>query len=77
MCETSILELAEGMKKAGGFDNPIVFKPHKEVFGDSYEDIPRRVPDVSRIKQVIGWEATTGLEDGLKTTIDYYRSAVC
>ena len=53
-----------------------MFKPHKEVFGDSYEDIPRRVPDVSRIKKVIDWEATTGLEDGLKNTIDYYRSAV-
>ena len=75
--ETSILELAEAMKTAGNFGNSIVFKPHREVFGDSYEDIPRRVPDVSRIKNVIDWEAYTSLEDGLKNTIEYYRSAVC
>ncbi len=71
--ETSILELAETMKKVGGFDNPIEFKPHLEVFGKSYEDIPRRIPDVSRIKEVIDWEATTGLEEGLEKTIDFYR----
>ena len=71
--ETTILELAQVMKQVGGFDNELVFTPHVEVFGDSYEDIPRRVPDVSRIKRVIGWQATTPLEQGLKKTIDFYR----
>ncbi len=75
--ETSILALAETMKRVGGFDNQLVHKPHVEVFGKSYEDIPRRVPDVGRIRQVIGWQATTELEDGLKRTIDFYRQAVC
>jgi len=73
--ETSILELARLMKRIGGFDNEIVFTPHQEVFGDSYEDIPRRIPDVSRIKETIGWQATTSLEDGLARTIDFYRRA--
>ena len=71
--ETSILELAETLIKVGGFDSELIFKPHVEVFGKSYEDIPRRIPDVSRIKKVIGWEANTTLEDGLKKTIDFYR----
>lgn len=71
--ETSILELAQTMKQVGGFGNDLVFKPHLEVFGKSYEDIPRRIPDVTRIKEVIGWQATTSLEDGLKRTIDFYR----
>lgn len=71
--ETSILQLAEAMKAVGEFDNQMVFKPHVEVFGASYEDIPRRVPDVSRIKQVIDWEAYTPLDEGLKKTIDFYR----
>jgi UDP-glucose 4-epimerase len=71
--ETSILELTQILKKVGSFDNELVFKPHLEVFGKSYEDIPRRIPDVSRIKQVIGWQATTALEDGLKRTVDFYR----
>ena len=74
--ETSILELAQTMKKVGGFPNELVFKPHQEVFGKSYEDIPRRIPEVSRIRRTIGWQATTSLEDGLKKTIDYYRQAL-
>ena len=73
--EITIKTLAETMKRVGGFDNPIVFRPHKEVFGDSYEDIPRRVPDAKRIKGAIGWSADTSLEEGLKKTIDFYRYA--
>ena len=72
--EVSILELAEVMKKVGGFTSDIKFVPHKEVFGESYEDIPRRVPNVSKVKEFIGWEATTSFEEGLKKTIEYYRS---
>jgi len=71
--ETSILELAETMKRVGGFDNELVFKPHLEVFGPSYEDIPRRIPKVERIERVIGWRATTPLEEGLGRTIEFYR----
>jgi UDP-glucose 4-epimerase len=72
--ETSILELAQTMKRVGGFDSPIEFQPHVEVFGESYEDIPRRIPDVSRLEAAIGWRAETDLETGLSRTIDYYRS---
>ena len=71
--ETSILELAQTMKRVGGFDNELVFKPHVEVFGKSYEDIPRRIPDITRIRETIGWRATTPLEEGLAKTIDFYR----
>jgi UDP-glucose 4-epimerase len=72
--EVSILELAQIMKKVGSFRSEIRFVPHREVFGESYEDIPRRVPDVSKIKKFIGWQARTSLEKGLRLTIDYYRS---
>lgn len=71
--ETSILELAQTMKRVGGFDNELIFKPHLEVFGPSYEDIPRRIPKVERIAKVIGWKATTPLEEGLGRTIEFYR----
>lgn len=71
--ETSIAELAELVKKVGNFKSPIVYVPHKEVFGASYEDIPRRIPNVSKIKRLIGWEDKTPLEEGLKKTIEYYK----
>lgn len=71
--ETTIKELAETLLKVGGYDNQMEFVPHLEVFGKSYEDIPRRIPKIDRIKKAIGWEAYTSLEDGLKQTIDFYR----
>jgi len=71
--ELSIKALAEMLKEVGGFASPIVYVPHREVFGPSYEDIPRRVPDVSKTKRLLGWEATTSLEEGLRKTIAYYR----
>lgn len=71
--ETSILELAEIMKEVGGFSSPFQFIPYQKAFGESFEDVPRRVPDVTKVKEVVGWEAKTSLEDGLRVTIDYYR----
>jgi UDP-glucose 4-epimerase len=71
--EYSMLELAQIMKKVGKFKSDIKFISHKKVFGKKYEDIPRRAPNVSKIKDVVNWKATTSLEDGLKKTIEYYR----
>jgi len=71
--EISMLELAKTMKKVGKFKSQFKFISHKKVFGEKYEDIPRRVPDVSKIKKIVNWQATTSLRDGLKKTIDYYR----
>ena len=52
-------------------------KPRKvnteEMYGNSYEDINRRVPDVSKIKKEIGWIATTPLEKGVKRTVEWVK----
>ena len=71
--ETTILDLAKLIKKIGNFKSDIIFIPHKEIYGDSYEDIQRRVPDVSKIKEYIGWEAKTPLEAGIRKVINYYK----
>lgn len=71
--EMSIRELAEKLRAVGQFTSPIILVPHRKVFGPSYEDIPRRVPDISKAKRMLGWEATTSLEEGLSRTIAYYR----
>ncbi len=71
--EHSILDLAEIMRRVGGFDVPIETVEYESVFGASYEDIRRRVPDLTRIRQAIGWEATTPLDEGLVRTIEYFR----
>lgn len=71
--EYTMLELAKLMKNSGGFKSEIKFIEHKKVFGDGYEDIPRRIPDTKKIGQYIDWKPKTSFEKGLKKTIEYYR----
>lgn len=72
--ENTILELAQMMKRIGGFKSEIELVTYESAFGKSYEDIPRRVPDLTRIRTLVGWQARTSLEEGLAATIEYYRS---
>ena len=45
------------------------------MYGPSYEDIPRRVPDVEKMRKILGVTAKTSLDEGLARTIDYFRRA--
>jgi len=71
--ETSVLELAKAMMKVYGGKHEILFKEHQGIYGTSFEDIKRRVPDVSKAKRLLNWQATTSLEDGLKKTIGWFK----
>ena len=70
--ETSIRELAEMIAAAVGSRSPIQPTPYESVYGARFEDIPRRVPDVSRAQQVLGWQPQVSLEEGLKRTIAWW-----
>ena len=74
--EYTILELAQIIQRVGGFDVPIEQVSYESVFGSSYEDIPRRVPDLTRIRNATGWEATTSIDEGMARTIEYFRGDV-
>ncbi len=72
--ETSILDLARTvLREAGRPETDLEFVSHQSAVGDSYEDIPRRVPDISRIREVLGWEPSTDLRTGLQRMIHDYR----
>jgi len=73
--ENSIRELAELIIKIGGGPSTIRYVPQESVYGDSYEDVPRRIPDVRRMKSILGVDATTPLADGLARTIAWFRAA--
>ncbi|MBI5167816.1 MAG: NAD-dependent epimerase/dehydratase family protein [candidate division NC10 bacterium] len=72
--ETSIRELAELMIKISGAKSTIKYVSQESVYGLSYEDVPRRVPDVRRMHKVLGVKAETPLEVGLRKTIDWFRT---
>lgn len=73
--ETSIAELARLMIDIAGAKSTIKFVTQESVYGSSYEDIPRRVPDNTKMREVLGVRADTPLREGLRRTIEWFRSA--
>ncbi|MFN8627905.1 MAG: NAD-dependent epimerase/dehydratase family protein [Candidatus Binatia bacterium] len=71
--ETSIAELARLMIEISGAQSSITFVTQESVYGSSYEDIPRRVPDNAKMRQLLGVRAETSLREGLGRTIDWFR----
>jgi nucleoside-diphosphate-sugar epimerase len=73
--EYTIRELAERLIATAGSQSPIHYVPQQNVYGPSYEDIPRRVPNVEKMRKVLGVTSKTSLDEGLSRTIDYFRRA--
>jgi UDP-glucose 4-epimerase len=73
--ETTILELAETMIKISGARSTIKFVPQQSIYGESYEDIPRRVPDNTKMKTILKVSPQVSLEDGLRKTIEWFQKA--
>lgn len=61
--EISILELAEFIKQRLNSNSEIIFLDYQKAYGSGFEDMQRRVPDISLIKQLIGWEPQLSLEN--------------
>jgi len=74
--EISILDLATLIKRLSAVPDTLRLKfiPYDELSGRRYEDVRRRVPDVSRCERILGVKATVGLEEGLTRTIEWQRS---
>jgi len=66
--EFTILELAKLVKKLTGAKSKIVFMPLPA------DDPLQRRPDIAKAKKELGWEPKIKLEDGLRRTIDYFRT---
>lgn len=48
----------------------------RQMYGEAYEDIPRRAPDVDRAARVLGWRAGTLLREGLLKTVSWWREVL-
>ena len=74
--EISILELAERIKHLTASQSRIVMVPYDQAYEEGFEDMLRRVPDISKIKALIGYEPTKGLDEILGTVIEYQRASL-
>jgi UDP-glucose 4-epimerase len=73
--ETKIVDLARLICSLVGSESDIVHVPYRNVFGGSFEETRRRVPDVRRAEEVLGFRTETPLEAGLQRTIEWFREA--
>jgi UDP-glucose 4-epimerase len=71
--EVTIRELAEKVVVATGSQSKIVYVPYDEAYAPGFEDMRRRVPDLSKIHQLIGYQPRYSLEDTLRRVIVYER----
>jgi len=67
--ETSIADLARAVLAVTGSSSPVTLVPYGDAFGANFGDTRRRVPDVRKARDLLGWEAAVSLEDGLRHTI--------
>jgi len=74
--EITILDLARLVKKLAGSDSPIVTIPYDQAYEEGFEDMRRRVPDLSRIKKAIGYEPQTDIEAIVTSVIEYEKDRV-
>ena len=70
--ETRIVELAQLIRDLVGSNSEIIQVPYRNVFGENFEETRRRVPDIRRAAEILGFRAETVLEEGLKKTINWF-----
>jgi UDP-glucose 4-epimerase len=61
--EITIRGLATRVRELVGSEAPIKYVPYDEAYEEGFEDMQRRVPDISKIHAVLGWEPTKSLDD--------------
>jgi UDP-glucose 4-epimerase len=70
--EVSINQLAEKVRELAGSKSEIVRVPYDEAYEEGFEDMPRRVPDISKVGALVGFKPTVTLEEILHSVIEYY-----
>ena len=61
--EISIADLAKKVITLTKSDSTILYKKHSEVFGDNFEEPQRRVPNISKISKLVGWQPKKSLDE--------------
>jgi nucleoside-diphosphate-sugar epimerase len=69
--EITILDLAKRVKELTQSSSEIVFVPYDEAYEEGFEDMPRRIPDIAKVHELVGFRPRMSLDGILKSVIDY------
>jgi UDP-glucose 4-epimerase len=70
--EVTILELAKRIKELTKSDSEITFVPYDEAYEEGFEDMPRRVPDISKVNLLVGFRPQISLDGILQRVINFH-----
>ena len=71
--EISILELAQRVRAAVGSASPIHMVPYEDAYALGFEDMFRRVPDLTKLQRTIGYRPRTSLDEIIRDIIEYHH----
>jgi nucleoside-diphosphate-sugar epimerase len=71
--EITIGDLAEKIKRLTGSQSEIVRIPYDKAYEAGFEDMPRRVPDISKVRTLVGYAPTVDLDEILTQVIEHFR----
>jgi UDP-glucose 4-epimerase len=71
--EISINALADKVKALTGSSSEIVRIPYERAYEEGFEDMPRRVPDLTKLQKLIGYKPTVELDEILEKVIESVR----
>ena len=72
--EISIMDLAKRVKKITESRSEIVKIPYSEAYGEGFEDMSRRAPDLSKLKAAIGYEPSVDLDQTIRQIVELSSS---
>ncbi|MFH1281351.1 MAG: GDP-mannose 4,6-dehydratase [Candidatus Omnitrophota bacterium] len=72
--EISIKELAHKIKEMTNSKSPIHYVSYEDAYGDGFEDMQRRIPDLSKIKKFIGYSSKVDLNEMLDLIIKDFKA---
>ena len=75
--EITIVDLAKRVKELANSESEIVFVPYDEAYEEGFEDMPRRIPDISKVNKLVGFKPAMELDGILKSVIDFHSGTDC
>ena len=71
--ETTIRDAVDVVIAATGYEGEVEDLDTGRHYGASYQDIDRRIPSAAKAREMLNWTATTGLREGVETTVEWAR----
>ncbi|MGE0443940.1 MAG: NAD-dependent epimerase/dehydratase family protein [Vicinamibacterales bacterium] len=73
--EITISGLAERVRDLTGSRSPITYIPYSEAYEAGFEDMPRRVPDISKVRDLVGYQPRLALDDIIRRVVEHMRTS--